>query len=73
MGTDYYGDPSTRECESVCTNSSFYTADPLTNRCEIRCTDGTYRFNDTPICEPICSDGFADNNTGICVDVCPIT
>ena len=69
--TAYYGDPSTRECETSCQDPTVYTADPATSLCALRCSSGTFRYNITSICITNCPSGYGDNNTRICVATCP--
>jgi len=35
---------------------------------------GSYRYNNSgsPVCVAVCPEGYADDNTRICLDVCPI-
>lgn len=68
--TDYYGDPQTRQCQSVCQNPTQYTADPATSLCTLRCTYGTFRYNNTPICVTNCPLGYGDFTSRICVATC---
>lgn len=72
-GTDYYGDPATRRCESSCQNPTHYTADPATWLCTLRCTYGTFRDNSTnshPTCVTNCPSGYGDFTSRICVATC---
>lgn len=70
MLTLFYGDPQTRQCGSVCSNSS-YTADNYTRLCSLRCSLGTFRYNITPVCVSPCFVGYGDYSTRTCVAVCP--
>lgn len=76
--TAYYGDPTTRQCETTCQTPTLYTADPANKLCTLKCTYGTFRNNNTaltppsPICITNCPSGYGDFTTRICVATCSI-
>ena len=71
---DYYADPNTKLCTKECTGGLF--ADNYTRFClpAINCSNSTIGdpqyFRCVPVC-PIATPSFFDNDTNLCVQVCP--